>query len=242
VCYRDASPKCKDDNDNDMKLAKIPSFFKMTAYTFNLSSCIASPFYEYKDFEDWIELKGRYKNIPDPKRYGVIRFCHAFGWMGALWIIGMWFGMDKLIGPGFCDMPWYLKIWHQFWAVKLMMYTYYIVWGFVDSGMIFSGLAYNGTDQDGNIQYDRYSNVTCWEVESGYYVKKMVFHWNITIQVWLKKYVFMRIISKGEKPPVWKFFVVFLVSAFWHGFYPSYYFFFLFVIFLGLSKYSLPMS
>lgn len=38
ICYRDASPKCKDDNDNDMKLAKIPSFFKMTAYTFNLPS------------------------------------------------------------------------------------------------------------------------------------------------------------------------------------------------------------
>lgn len=125
-------------------------------------------------------------------------------------------------------MPWYLKIWHQIWTVGTTRYAYYIVWTFIDSGMIFCGLAYNYPDKEGNIMFDRYSNINIWEVETGHYLKKMTSYWNITIQVWMKKYVFMRIISKGEKPPVWKFFVVFLVSAFWHGFYPSYYFFFLF--------------
>ena len=57
----------------------------------------------------------------------------------------------------------------------------------------------------------------------------MVYSWNITIQYWMKKYVYMRLVSKGENPPIWKFFIVFVISAFWHGFYPCYYFFFLIV-------------
>jgi lysophospholipid acyltransferase len=226
MCYRDASPKCKDDNDNDMRLAKMPSFFKMTAYTFNLPSCIASPFYEYKDFEDWIELKGRYKNIPDPKRHGIIRFSNAIGWIAVTATLGIWFDIKNLVGPDFCNMPWYMKLWHTYFTSHLVRQTYYLAWSFIDSGMIFSGFAYNGTDEDGTVQYDRYSNIKWTEIEFGTSVKRMAYHWNITIQAWMKKYVYMRIISKNEDPPVWKFIIVFIISAIWHGFYPCYYLFF----------------
>jgi lysophospholipid acyltransferase len=102
--------------------------------------------------------------------------------------------------------------------------------------MIFCGLAYDGHGKSGNIKYDRYTNCKESEVELGYYVKKMVYSWNITIQYWMKKYVYMRLVAKGEDAPIWKFLFVFLISAFWHGFYPSYYFFFSYVgIYLFLS-------
>ena len=159
MCYRDGSPKCKGDMENNMALSEMPSIFKILVYTFNVPSCIASPFYEYKDFEEWMELKGRYKNIPDPKKHAVIRFLHAIGWIVLLYIMGTWFDLDNLLDEKFCQMPFWLKTWHQFWTIGVLKYTYYLVWCFVDSGMISSGLAYNDKDKEGNIKYDRYSNV-----------------------------------------------------------------------------------
>jgi hypothetical protein len=38
MCFRDGSPKCKGDSNNDMALEKMPSLFKMLVYTFNLPS------------------------------------------------------------------------------------------------------------------------------------------------------------------------------------------------------------
>ena len=50
----------------------------------------------------------------------------------------------------------------------------------------------------------------------------------MTIKQWLTKYVYMRLIVKG-KTKKWNFYAVFAISCFWHGFYPSYYHFFLFL-------------
>lgn len=69
----------------------------------------------------------------------------------------------------------------------------------------------------------------------------MVYWWNMTIQYWMKKYVYMRIVGKEKNPAVWKFFLVFMISAFWHGFYPCYYIFFpmygLYLFIIGEFKY-----
>mmetsp|Transcript_3030 Transcript_3030/g.2515 ORF Transcript_3030/g.2515 Transcript_3030/m.2515 type:complete len:471 (-) Transcript_3030:28-1440(-) len=236
MCFRDGSPKVNNDAENDMKLEKLPTFYKMVVYTFNVPSCIASPFYEYKDFEDWMELKGRYEEIPDPKKPGISRFSQAVGYIVLLFILGTWFDLDNLLADNFVTFPWYKKIIHQHGTIVVTRITYYLVWCFVDSGMILSGLAYNETNSQGVEIFNKYQNVKVLEVEFGYYVKKAVYNWNITIQDWMKKYVYLRIVSKGEKPAEYKFFVVFLVSAFWHGFYPSYYFFFFSVgIYLFIS-------
>lgn len=229
MCYRDGDPKHKNDMNNDMRLLKIPPFYKLLVYTFNVPSCIASPFYEYKDFEDWIELKGEYANIPDPKKAGVKRFITALFWIIIVATLGGIFNVKALLSPDFKDYPWYKKVLYQLGTIELLKFTYYTVWCIVDSGMILGGLAYNGVDKQGNILYNRYTNVTELNVELGYYVKSAVYAWNTTIQYWMKKYVYMRLISKDEKPPLWKFFLVFVISAFWHGFYPSYYFFFFYV-------------
>jgi len=233
MCFRDGY--WESDNENEHRISKLPPFYKVLVYTFNVPSCIASPFYEYKDFEDWIELKGHYEQIPNPLNSGLKRFATGLCWMVVVVVIGGTFNIPALVSDDFCHMSLAMQSLYQFWTVWAIKYAYYIVWWFVDTGMILSGLAYDGTDQ-GVVKYDRYTNVKEAEVELGWYVKKMVYSWNITIQYWMKKYVYMRIVSKGEEAPIWKFFVVFLISAFWHGFYPWYYFFFSYTgIYLFLS-------
>jgi len=69
------------------------------------------------------------------------------------------------------------------------------------------------------IQYELYSYTT----------KDRLENWNTSIQTWLKRYIFFRICPEAEtraKPKLAVFAanMTFMVSAFWHGFYPKYYF------------------
>ena len=57
------------------------------------------------------------------------------------------------------------------------------------------------------------------------------------IHLWLKHYVHNRVITPGERPGVKVNLSTFIVSAFWHGFYPVYYVMFFFCAFFNeLSK------
>ena len=52
--------------------------------------------------------------------------------------------------------------------------------------------------------------------------------WNHQVHLWLKFYVLERITPRGKRPGARESIFVFLVSAFWHGFYPFYYVMFFF--------------
>lgn len=52
--------------------------------------------------------------------------------------------------------------------------------------------------------------------------------------MWLKHYVFLRMVRKGQKIGLMPILTTFVVSAIWHGFYPGY---FLFFISSGLNDY-----
>jgi lysophospholipid acyltransferase len=57
------------------------------------------------------------------------------------------------------------------------------------------------------------------------------------IHVWLKHYVYNRVIIPGKKPGMRENLATFIISAFWHGFYPFYYImFFLCAFFAELTK------
>ena len=57
------------------------------------------------------------------------------------------------------------------------------------------------------------------------------------IHLWLKCYVYERVLTKGKKPGLKESLPVFIISAFWHGFYPFYYVMFFFcAFFIELSK------
>jgi hypothetical protein len=107
ICFRDGSSRCEGDNDNDKAVKALPPLYKVVVYTFNVPSCIASPFYEYKDFEEWIELRDHYQSPPNPKRKGLIRFFTGFCWLIIIAIIGKTFNIEALVAGEFCGMPWY---------------------------------------------------------------------------------------------------------------------------------------
>ena len=57
--------------------------------------------------------------------------------------------------------------------------------------------------------------------------KEVIDHWNMCANRWLKRYVYLRLSPEGTKVPLTTTLITYFVSAFWHGFYPGYYFCFL---------------
>lgn len=94
---------------------------------------------------------------------------------------------------------------------------YYVAWKLTDSALTISGISYD----DKTKTFDNIQSVGIWNIEFGDSPKTMIDSWNHQTAVWLKHYVY-EWCPKKYGPT----FVTFMVSAFWHGFYPNYYWFF----------------
>jgi lysophospholipid acyltransferase 1/2 len=79
-----------------------------------------------------------------------------------------------------------------------------------------SGLGFNGYDENDNPKWDLVTNVNIIGCELSTSIKSSFDHWNVQTQLWLRRIAYDRL-------PAGKTLGVFVLSAFWHGFYPGYY-------------------
>lgn len=76
-----------------------------------------------------------------------------------------------------------------------------------------------------------------WEMETANSVNDITKYWNHQIHLWLKNYVQQRVVKPGTRAGMKENLLVFMTSAFWHGFYPFYYVMFLFsYLFAEITK------
>jgi lysophospholipid acyltransferase len=113
-------------------------------------------------------------------------------------------------------------------------YKYYSIWKLTQASAVSCGLGYNGTvktESGGAIhKFDKIEGCVIRKVEWDVSPKIRIQYWNRTVHLWLKYFVFMRMININHKAfknnKTAATLVTFMVSAFWHGFYPVYYLFF----------------
>lgn len=107
---------------------------------------------------------------------------------------------------------------------------YYVAWMMGEIACLTAGISFSGMAPSPK---DPSRLVPTWNkgvaakpllVEFGTSCKVMVDNWNIGTEKWLRYYVNDRLV--GTKLEGYKRILTYLVSAFWHGLYPGYYFFF----------------
>ena len=116
------------------------------------------------------------------------------------------------------------------------MQTYCVGWCLMECGPIAAGLSFNGYDKEtGEAKHDRVQSVVIWKLETSCRIKDFLANWNISAHMWLKYYIFLRMLPNGKSGgQVGAALTTFIVSAIWHGFYPG---FFVFFISAGLIDY-----
>jgi lysophospholipid acyltransferase len=104
---------------------------------------------------------------------------------------------------------------------------YFFGWFLAEAAFVATGEAYNGVDKNTKkVRWDRVTNVRVLEVELPHNIRGITSNWNICTANWLKYYVYWRL------PKNIRTYGTYFVSAFWHGFYPGYYLFFLYAALL----------
>ena len=100
---------------NQRKIVEKPTFLEILSYISFPCANVCGPFFEFRDYIDFIEENGRYKSIPGGITFacrklleGIVSFVFCIG-------IPMYFGMDKLTTEWFFNLPYYLQ--YPFWMI-----------------------------------------------------------------------------------------------------------------------------
>ena len=88
----------------------------------------------------------------------------------------------------------------------------------MESGPIAAGLSFNGYDPETKeAKHDRVQSCNIWKLETSYRIKDFLANWNISAHMWLKNYIFMRLLPNNKRGvgQAKAAFGTFIVSAIW---------------------------
>lgn len=114
-------------------------------------------------------------------------------------------------------------------CVSLVRAKYYFAWKLGELTNQSAGLGFTGYDENGKEKWDLLNNVHIWNLETATSLKINIDSWNIQTLIWLRRTVYDR------TPKAYNTLCVFVVSAWWHGFYPGYYLTFITTAFVLLA-------
>lgn len=143
----------------------------------------------------------------------------------------------------------YKFIYYMVSAGLVIRAKYYTGFKLGESSVIFCGLSYSKkkihTKEVSNNQkiqeeyvddFSKIESIRIYNFEMEIDPNEKVNYWNRTVHYWLKYQVFFRLINLEHKFFNKNFafasFIVFIISAVWHGFYPGYYLFFIQLYFI----------
>jgi D-alanyl-lipoteichoic acid acyltransferase DltB (MBOAT superfamily) len=199
----------------------IPPLLDFWAYMYFCGGCISGPWFEFKDFQQYMRHEAHYRTIPSTVLATLKRVCMIAVLIVLSVIMSQFFDEHYLKTPQFKASTFISKILYLVGVLVMTMSTYCIGFCFMECGMIASGISYNGNDD-----HDRIKSVSIRGLLVSTQVKGFLASWNISVHEWLKYYVYVRMLGKG-KSQAFAAFTAFMVSAIWHGFYPGFYSFFI---------------
>ncbi|CAI5465325.1 unnamed protein product [Closterium sp. Yama58-4] len=241
-------------SDAPKPIAALPSLLQFLGYTFCCGLHFAGPFYDFSAYNDWINRKGIW--APGTRTPpALVPFLRAFvqGIVSAVIQLKLAsiLDIDILKTPKvYFAMPYWRRFLFIYHACEVTRWKYYFIWSISESAMIASGLGFSGWvrkmgkgDAEGKengggkekhvggsftevASWKRAQNCHILGVELATSTATLATNWNISVGLWLRTYVYERLVPAGGKPAFVHLLLTQIVSALWHGLYPGYLLFF----------------
>lgn len=232
INYNDGLLKEDDDLREAQKknrLLKLPSLIEYIGYCLCCGSHFAGPVYEMKDYLEWSEKKGIWKDQSPSFLWATIKAILQAGFcMGLYLYLVPQYPLSRFTDPVYQEYGFWKRLSYQYMAGFTARWKYYFIWSISEASIIVSGLGFSGwTDSSPpKPKWDRAKNVDVLGVELAKSSVQLPLVWNIQVSTWLRHYVYERLIQKGKKPGFFQLLATQTVSAVWHGLYPGYMIFF----------------
>lgn len=216
----------------DTRVKDVPGFLPFMSFCFCNFGCISGPFIEFRHFQEFMELKGFYANMPVGPEDGWATFKPSLMRLGGMYISAVLYVGAEIAGldPDFigsAEFLTYKTLLHRIgiMAINAVYFRlfFYVNWCMVDASLISSGISYNGKDESGEVQWDRLIGVRIMKCEFAYSGVDYMHNWNISVNSWLLRYVHIRWVEDHNvKQGFDHAMATAVVSSVWHGFYVSY--------------------
>lgn len=227
-------------------LKEIPGLVEYLGYTFCFANILAGPAYEFTVYRNACD--GTLLYTPEGKPRGpipsnvmpsLIPFLKSLVCMVVFVVLGGMFPILDTVNPQtntpvlvtqeFLEKPWiyrYAYMWMGLFAVRE---KYYFAWKNAEGANNIWYGGFEGFDEKGKPKgWEISSNVNIVGFETAPNLSTLSKEWNKKTSLWLTRYVYIR--TGGNLMAVYG------LSAFWHGFYPGYYLFFLSVPILTVCE------
>jgi lysophospholipid acyltransferase len=214
--------------DNFRRLIDKPTIIEVFSFIFFYPSCLIGPSFEFKDYLQFIREEGDYVRVPYSKanKQFLRDLMLALLNMVLLVVLEKPFELDFAGSEEYSKSNILYRIAYYHMACLVMRIKYYSGWKLSTAALSLSGFNYQKKG-------DNFHRVECniSKIELSINPRTKLIYWNRTVHFWLKYYVFMRLSEIKVKPlhnnRALVTFITFIISAIWHGFYLSYYIFFI---------------
>ena len=196
-----------DDADADKKLTSRERFYAETLrekvsfadwinYFFFVGTCPTGMVHEYRTFNDFINLKGDFTNIPVDKLpvNALIRFGQMIFVVVLMILVSLNFSFDFLLTEQWSALPFYQRAGYLVGAIHFKVYILFIGFVSMEANFIACGQGYSpaGKNKDGTDKEESFNTirqVVMLPVETQVSWHEAVVSWNISVHLWLKYYV-----------------------------------------------------
>jgi len=227
-----AAKKCA-----QFSIPELPSLIEFLGYTFCFSNLMAGPAFEYASYAAaangslLYDKDGKPRGkIPSNVLPTLLPLIKSFIILG-IFVVGN--GKFPILDPSdpqnvtpviitsaFLAKPWLYRIAYTWVGLFFTRFKYYFAWVNAEGANNIWYAGFEGFNDNGEaLGWDIACNINIFEFETAPSIKILSAMWNKKTANWLGRYVYIR--TNGSLVATYG------LSAFWHGFYPGYYFFFL---------------
>jgi D-alanyl-lipoteichoic acid acyltransferase DltB (MBOAT superfamily) len=217
----------------------LPNPLEFFGYIFCFTCLLAGPAFEYNDYVQSIDgskfhLKKKGEDSKDvakkiasePSSIFPALLCVLISLvsMGAYLYMSAFFPIANVAKPDWiaANPSHVYRYFYTLVASFTERLKYYFAWKIAEAASVLGGFGFEGYDETGKpIGWRGVENVDIINVETACNVQNYSRNWNKRTQGWLERYTYSR---TGNS-----LFATYFVSALWHGLYPGFFLFFMFV-------------
>ncbi|XP_038069077.1 lysophospholipid acyltransferase 7-like [Patiria miniata] len=242
---RDASINHNQQNGKPRYEAIIqePSIADICHYSYCYIGLFSGPYYTYKTYSDMLHCKNSHSI---PTTWPIIEKLKMLVPLGAAYVALSFFKCSSapfFLSEEFYSHGYFQRIYFTVVLVTAYRLRMYAAWLLAECVCISATLgAYpvstkpkvglgpsvepaedsKSSSEPVEYNYTTIQNIDWYHCESTTDFRSAMRYWNMTVQWWLKNYVYIRFPYRS-----WSTFVTFLVSGYWHGIHPGYFLCFL---------------
>ena len=228
----------------EFALAECPDLLDYLGYTFCFSNVLAGPAFEFKTYQNAANgtlfqssEKGRQKKkLPSVWKHVLYPLATSVACLLFYVFISSKLPVMDPVNPQknrpiplakgsgysiYDDVPAWRRLIYLFFALSFQRAKYYFAWKNAEGACNLWHAGFVGYDEEGEpIEvWENTVNVEILKCEAPSNIRMGTKFWNKKTALWLSRYVYSRVGGN--------LLLTYFMSAFWHGFYPGYYLFFL---------------